>query len=537
MLVDFHMHSIYSDGVKSPEELLRLALECKLSMMALTDHDEIDGIKALRAAQKQLDPEKTIKIINGCEFSADYKDKSIHILGYRFDETNQELKDFIQYFKAKREERIDEIIKRCNNAGYVISKDDLLKKFPKTQAYGRPHIGQLLIDGGYAKDINEVFKGILRKDSPCYVPKVKVAVPHIIDIIHKAGGLAVMAHPKLVTSDEYVVEMLAYDFDGMEVYHTKHNDDDVKRYKALAKEHNLFITGGSDYHGIPGKGSSGTGKSHRALVVAHENNIECIIDDGILIHDNKIVAGFSAKKESSRLKAVRRAIFQDEVQVKSVREQLDKINPNKLMIIGTSDNMVKKITKALGLQDPDRYIRIEDVATPKEIEKAQHARLKEGKHIIPVPTMELKPHFRGYLIDPIKTMWRRRTLKKQDQDTLGQIGSEGFERSVVRPAFSYYGRLTFDDDVIIKLIRNGLKKVVGVDESSVISFKKSDKGQNGLVVDMAVVIEHGYPVKALMQQVQKSVRNEIEYITGMSIERMSIKVKNIIETKRKIVKV
>ena len=253
MLVDFHMHSIYSDGVKSPEELLRHALDCNLSMMSLTDHDEIDGIKALRTAQEQLDPEKTIKIINGCEFSADYKDKSIHILGYRFDETNKELRDFIEYFKSKREERIDEIIRRCNNAGYFISKDELLKKFPKTQAYGRPHIGQLLIDGGYAKDINDVFKDILRKDSPCYVPKVKIEVPYIIDIIHKAGGLAVMAHPKLVTSDEYVVEMLAYDFDGMEVYHTKHNDDDVKRYKALAKKHNLFITGGSDYHGIPGK--------------------------------------------------------------------------------------------------------------------------------------------------------------------------------------------------------------------------------------------------------------------------------------------
>jgi len=253
MLVDFHMHSIYSDGVKSPEELLRHALECNLSMMALTDHDEIDGIKALRTAQEQLDPEKTIKIINGCEFSADYKDKSIHILGYRFDETNKELRDFIEYFKSKREERIDEIIRRCNNAGYFISKDELLKKFPKTQAYGRPHIGQLLIDGGYAKDINDVFKDILRKDSPCYVPKVKIEVPYIIDIIHKAGGLAVMAHPKLVSSDKYVVEMLAYDFDGMEVYHTKHNDDDVKRYKALATKHNLFITGGSDYHGIPGK--------------------------------------------------------------------------------------------------------------------------------------------------------------------------------------------------------------------------------------------------------------------------------------------
>ena len=283
-------------------------------------------------------------------------------------------------------------------------------------------------------------------------------------------------------------------------------------------------------------GGSGTGKSHRALVLAHENRVECIIDDGILIHDNKIVAGFSAKKESSRLKAVRRAIFQDPVQVKEVRSQLDAINPNRLMIIGTSDNMVKKITKALGIQEPDRYIRIEDVATPKEIEKAQYARLKEGKHIIPVPTMELKPHFKGYLIDPIKTIWRRRTLRKQDPDKIGQIGSEGFERSVVRPAFSYYGRLTFDDDVIIKLIRNGLKKVPGVDASSDIAFKKSSKGQNGLILDMSVVIEQGHPVKPMMQQVQKSVRNELEYITGMSVERMSIKVKNIVETKRKIIK-
>lgn len=253
MLVDFHMHSIFSDGVETPKDLLQHVIDCNVSMMALTDHDEIDGIQALRAAQKELDPNESIKIVNGCEFSADYKDKSIHILGYCFDENNKDLIDFITFFKGKREERIDEIIRRCNNEGYYITKEELIKQFPDTKAYGRPHIGKLLIDGGYAKDINDVFKGILRKDSPCYVPKVKIEVPYIIDIIHKAGGLAVMAHPKLVCSDEYVVEMLAYDFDGMEVYHTKHNDDDVKRYKALAKEHNLFITGGSDYHGIPGK--------------------------------------------------------------------------------------------------------------------------------------------------------------------------------------------------------------------------------------------------------------------------------------------
>lgn len=274
-------------------------------------------------------------------------------------------------------------------------------------------------------------------------------------------------------------------------------------------------------------GGSGTGKSHRALVVAHENNIECIIDDGILIHNNRIVAGTSAKKESSRLKAVRRAIFQDPKQVEAVKSQLDAINPAKLLIIGTSDNMVQKITKALGIPLPNRYIRIEDVATPKEIEKAQYARLKEGKHIIPVPTMELKPHFRGYLIDPIKSMWRRRTIKKQNPEDIGKIGSEGFERSVVRPSFSYYGRLTFDDAVIIKLVRNALKKVAGVDPNSDITFHKSKKGLNGLILDMTVGIQKNLPVKETMLAVQRTIVRELEYITGMSVERMSMKVKQL----------
>ena len=143
-------------------------------------------------------------------------------------------------------------------------------------------------------------------------------------------------------------------------------------------------------------GPSGTGKSYRASVVAHESGIECIIDDGILIYQNRLAAGFSAKKEESRLKAVRRAIFQDPVQVASVQKALAKINPKKLLILGTSERMVDKITLALGLPKPSRYIHIEQVATREEIARANESRLKEGKHIIPLPTMELRPHFRGY---------------------------------------------------------------------------------------------------------------------------------------------
>lgn len=99
MLVDFHMHSIFSDGVETPKDLLQHAMDCNVSMMALTDHDEIDGLQALRVAQKELDPNESIKIVNGCEFSADYKDKSIHILGYCFDENNKDLIDFITFLK------------------------------------------------------------------------------------------------------------------------------------------------------------------------------------------------------------------------------------------------------------------------------------------------------------------------------------------------------------------------------------------------------------------------------------------------------
>lgn len=253
MLVDFHMHSTFSDGVESPESLFRHSLASNLSMISLTDHDEIDGIMMLRDAQKKWDFAQSIKIITGCEFSSNYKGKDIHILGYCFDETDEKLMQFINYVKAERASRVAKMIQCCNEAGYRITMDMLENTFPHARAYGRPHIGQLLIDNGYAKDINEVFSTVLHKDSPCYIPKVKIEVPKIIDIIHTAGGLAVMAHPKLIRNDDYVVEMLEFDFDGIEVYHSKHDSTDESKYKALAMERHLFITGGSDYHGIQGK--------------------------------------------------------------------------------------------------------------------------------------------------------------------------------------------------------------------------------------------------------------------------------------------
>ena len=157
MLVDFHMHSIFSDGVETPKDLLQHAIDCNVSMMALTDHDEIDGIQALRAAQKELDPNESIKIVNGCEFSADYKDKSIHILGYCFDENNKDLKNNKKE-EDGREDKFEEINDRTNRItalGSAMGAVDLsktpAKKFRVGAGVGHSANNQAVAIGiGYA---------------------------------------------------------------------------------------------------------------------------------------------------------------------------------------------------------------------------------------------------------------------------------------------------------------------------------------------------------------------------------------------------
>ena len=152
MLVDFHMHSIFSDGVETPKDLLQHAIDCNVSMMALTDHDEIDGIQALRAAQKELDPNESIKIVNGCEFSADYKDKSIHILGYCFDENNKSSYNvsYIEYdnFELEKTTFLNQEFYRPNNIQKHLSSyygDDFM--IPKSYSYeDRPKDREIPLD-------------------------------------------------------------------------------------------------------------------------------------------------------------------------------------------------------------------------------------------------------------------------------------------------------------------------------------------------------------------------------------------------------
>ena len=265
-------------------------------------------------------------------------------------------------------------------------------------------------------------------------------------------------------------------------------------------------------------GPPGTGKSDRALVVAYENKASCIIDDGILIYHSRIVAGKSAKREESRLKAVRRAIFWDAEQREEVRQALEKINPKRVLILGTSDRMVETICKALGLPKPSKYIRIQDVARPDEMLKAKEARNKEGKHVIPVPTMELKPYFKGYLIDPLRFF---RNRKKE----MPKRFSENEERSVVRPVFSYYGELSCSDRVIESLVYYAVRDMKKIRITHVRS-EKSTGQMNGLILFIDVSVKPGTPqeIKKIIHTMRDRIQREIEHTTGMSLDTIKVNV-------------
>lgn len=265
-------------------------------------------------------------------------------------------------------------------------------------------------------------------------------------------------------------------------------------------------------------GPPGTGKSDRALVVAYENKASCIIDDGILIYHSRIVAGKSAKREESRLKAVRCAIFWYAEQREEVRQALEKINPKRVLILGTSDRMVETICKALGLPKPSKYIRIQDVARPDEMLKAKEARNKEGKHVIPVPTMELKPYFKGYLIDPLRFF---RNRKKE----MPKRFSENEERSVVRPVFSYYGKLSFSDRVIESLVYYAVRDMKKIRITHVRS-EKSTGQMNGLILFIDVSVKPGTPqeIKKIIHTMRDRIQREIEHTTGMSLDTIKVNV-------------
>lgn len=244
MRIDLHMHTTCSDGVYTPEELTNRAVQAGLDVIAISDHDTIDaytGGYSLAAG---------IRIIQAMEMSSDYDGEDVHILGYYLDTENRELQDYCRQFKQRRQLRAMEIVERCEALGYAPDREQIEAVLARGGTIGRPHIARMLVAKGYFPDVKTVFDTILYRGGPAYVPYRRKSIDECIELIHAAGGLAVLAHPGLLKKG--LSQVLCYPFDGIEVYHPK-NQGRYEEFLAIAWEKGWYVSGGSDFHGTAGR--------------------------------------------------------------------------------------------------------------------------------------------------------------------------------------------------------------------------------------------------------------------------------------------
>ena len=248
MASDLHIHTSFSDGKLTPEQIIEEAKKIGLTCIALTDHDTTEGIVHLY--EGGLFPCKGLKIIPGLEMSADCPGHEVHILGYNIDIYDSRLTERLTEVGESRWTRFGEIVAKLRQMRYEISEADVLSVLGDSKSISRSHIARVLVKKEYFKSVREAFSALLDKGKPAYVPHFRLGVDEIISLIKNSGGKAVLAHPKLVKSDVKVLELIERGIDGIEVFYPEHTDEDTERYLSFAKEHNLIITGGSDFHGF-----------------------------------------------------------------------------------------------------------------------------------------------------------------------------------------------------------------------------------------------------------------------------------------------
>jgi predicted metal-dependent phosphoesterase TrpH len=245
MFADLHLHTFFSDGTYSPEELVSEAKRFGVGAIALTDHDTVEGCARAAAACESLQ----IEFIAGAELTAEQNDHEIHILGYCLDTSNQHLLAEIGRFQAVRQNRIHEMVARLNEIHVPL---DVAAVFAlaNCKSPGRPHVARALVKAGLCKNLDDAFERFLKKNRPAWVPKFKMSAAAAISLIHEAGGVAVLAHPGLSHNDAVIPSMVEAGLDGLECFHTKHSTAISEHYLELADQYALLVTGGSDCHGM-----------------------------------------------------------------------------------------------------------------------------------------------------------------------------------------------------------------------------------------------------------------------------------------------
>lgn len=248
-MIDLHMHSIYSDGTNTPEELVKMAEERGLKAIALTDHDTVGGIVPLLEAGDG----SPVETIPGIELSAECARGTMHILGYFIDHTSDILLEKINTVREGRIERNQEILKKLNKLGYRLMWEDV-EKHAGADVVGRPHFAQALVEHKLVKNKKSAFDLLLAKGRPAYAERYRYTARECIELINQAGGISVLAHPATIYLKEDQLKGLIrglaeLGLGGIEAYYAEHHPENMARFKRYAAEMGLVCTGGTDYHG------------------------------------------------------------------------------------------------------------------------------------------------------------------------------------------------------------------------------------------------------------------------------------------------
>ena len=254
MFYDLHVHTSASDGEDTPETVILRAVEAGLGGLAITDHDTVDGLET--AGQFIKKDRLKIELIPGIELNTDYGEDDLHILGYFIDFNNGYLKNRLSEIRRQRYARAEKMISKLQGMGIKIDFEQV-KGIARGNLIGRPHIARVLCSNGYAASPEEAFRRYILRGQPAYVPRYKFSPAEAIALIKQAGGIAVLAHPGLIKDKSNIIAGVKLGIEGLEVYYPEHTEKQQQEFMKIAKEYNLLITGGSDYHG---PGSSGSRK-------------------------------------------------------------------------------------------------------------------------------------------------------------------------------------------------------------------------------------------------------------------------------------
>jgi len=242
---DLHIHSTFSDGKMTPEEIIQVAYKRDVDVIALADHDTVGGIERAINAGHQ----RGIQVIPGIEMGVSYKNLEFHLLGYYFDYKSKAIQQYEEMMRHSRVERAKKIISELDNLGFHITYD-LVEEKAGGSPIGRPHIAQVLVEKGYVLSAQDAFQHYLGEDKKANVLKEGVDIEQAFDLIKKSGGITVLAHPKTIPYfDELFPVLLDAGLDGIETFHPQHHPSDLKRLEELADANDLLKTGGSDCHG------------------------------------------------------------------------------------------------------------------------------------------------------------------------------------------------------------------------------------------------------------------------------------------------